>query len=185
YYFRYHEDGSVSNGTGVGNDLATERLMVRKLILDTIDLFLSEYQVSGFRFDLMGAIDIDTMNAIVSRCNKESSPIMLLGEGWELATALPLDKKATSRNSHQLRGVRFFNDYFRDTLKGSVFNATDTGFVNGAGKYLERLPHLITGSTLEELGEPFVSNVQQTINYVECHDNNTLRDRLLLTNRDE
>ncbi|MBS4194064.1 type I pullulanase [Lederbergia citri] len=185
YYFRYHEDGSVSNGTGVGNDLATERFMVRKLMLDTIDLFLSEYQVSGFRFDLMGAIDIDTMKVIISRCEKEFSPIMLLGEGWELATALPTDKRATSRNSHQLLGIRFFNDYFRDTLKGSVFNVADTGFVNGSGRYIERLPHLVTGSSLEEMGEPFVSNVQQTINYVECHDNHTLWDRLLLTNGEE
>nr|WP_233711389.1 type I pullulanase [Lederbergia citrisecunda] len=185
YYFRYHDDGSLSNGTGVGNELATERKMVRKLILDSIDLFLTEYQVSGFRFDLMGAIDIDTMNDIVTRCEKEPSHILLLGEGWELETSLPPEKKATSRNSHNLKGICFFNDYFRDSIKGNVFNVEDTGFVNGGGRFIERLPELVTGTILEEIGQPFVSNVEQTINYVECHDNHTLWDRLILTNGHE
>nr|WP_280518513.1 type I pullulanase [Lederbergia wuyishanensis] len=185
YYFRYKEDGSVSNGTGVGNDLATERVMVRKLIIDTIDFFLSEFQVSGFRFDLMGAIDIETMNAVVTRCKKEPTPIMLLGEGWELSTSLPSHKKATSKNSNQLLAVRYFNDFFRDSLKGNIFNTDDLGYVNGKGRYLERLAHLVTGSSLEEWGDPLVSSVEQTINYVECHDNHTLWDRLLLTNGDE
>ncbi|MCR2820639.1 type I pullulanase [Lederbergia panacisoli] len=179
YYFRYKEDGSISNGTGVGNDLATERTMVRKLILDTIDLFISEYQVSGFRFDLMGAIDIETMNEIARRCEKESNPIMLLGEGWDLATALDPFKRATTVNSDQLQGIRFFNDYFRDSLKGNLFNEADTGYVNGGGRLVERLPHLVMGSNVEGLSH------LQTINYVECHDNHTLWDRLILTNSHE
>lgn len=184
YYFRYRPDGMISNGTGVGNDIASERQMVRKFILDTISFWLEEYQIDGFRFDLMGALDIETMRQIHDRCKKEPSPIMLLGEGWELDTALPSHLKATSKNSHELNGVGYFNDLFRDTIKGNLFSHHDTGFVNGNGRYVERLAHLVTGSVLEEYGIPFVSNMNQTINYVECHDNHTLWDRLLLTNPD-
>ncbi|WP_249305746.1 type I pullulanase [Lederbergia citrea] len=185
YYFRYHEDGRLSNGTGVGNDLATERTMVRKFILDTIHLWLSEYKVDGFRFDLMGAMDIETMKDIHERCADEAVPIMLLGEGWELATALPSEQKATSSHSHLLQGIRFFNDYFRDSIKGNLFDTNDAGYVNGNGRFIERMPQLISGSALEEFGTPIVSEVNQTINYVECHDNHTLWDRLLLTNDKE
>jgi pullulanase len=166
YYFRYHSDGSLSNGTGVGNDFATERAMARKFILDTIDFWLNDYHVDGFRFDLMGAIDIETMNKIHERCNEETVPIMLLGEGWDLPTALASEKKATSMHSNQLTGIKFFNDYFRDSLKGQLFNKHDTGYVNGQGRFIERLPHLVSGTTLEEFGVPFVSEVNQTINYV-------------------
>ncbi|MCM3113401.1 type I pullulanase [Lederbergia lenta] len=182
YYFRYHADESLSNGTGVGNDLATEREMVRKFIIDTIDFWLNEYNVDGFRFDLMGAMDIETMKQIQERCAKEDVPIMLLGEGWELNTALAADKKATSFQSHQLMGIRFFNDRFRDSLKGNLFDHHDTGYANGNGRFNERMPHLVTGSAIEEYGEPYVSELDQTVNYVECHDNHTLWDRLLITN---
>ncbi len=182
YYFRYHSDGNLSNGTGVGNDLATERKMMNKFILDTIDVWLRIYHVDGFRFDLMGAIDIDTMKDIRDRCTVENVPIMLLGEGWELSTALTPDQKSTSFNADQLKGVHFFNDFFRDSIKGNLFDTSDTGYVNGSGRFIERLPHLVSGSVLTKFGDAFVSDVNQTINYVECHDNHTLWDRLQLTN---
>lgn len=182
YYFRYNNDGSLSNGTGVGNDIATEKIMARKFILDTIDFWLKEYNVDGFRFDLMGSMDIDTMNCIHERCQQEEVPVLLLGEGWNLPTALAPDQKAASFNSQRLPGIRFFNDYFRDSLKGNLFDVNDTGFVNGYGRFIERMPNLISGSTLDAFGDPFVSEVNQTVNYVECHDNHTLWDRLLLTN---
>ncbi|WP_390303093.1 type I pullulanase [Virgibacillus sediminis] len=180
YYFRYHEDGTPSNGTGVGNDFASERTMARKFILETIDYWMREYEVDGFRFDLMGVIDIETMNLIQRHCEKES--VFLLGEGWNLPTALPDELKSTSFNSDRMPGIRFFNDQFRDTLKGSLFDTKDTGYVNGGGKHIEKLPNLISASALEEFGAPFVSEADQTINYVECHDNHTLWDRLILTN---
>ncbi|GAB3044622.1 type I pullulanase [Virgibacillus ainsalahensis] len=185
YYFRYHADGTLSNGTGVGNDFASERKMAQKFILDTIDFWLKEYHVDGFRFDLMGAMDIETMQKIQQRCGEEKIPIMLLGEGWDLPTALESSKKATSANSRELVSTRFFNDYFRDSLKGNLFDATDSGFVNGNGHFIERMPNLVTGSALDEFGESVVADVDQTINYVECHDNHTLWDRLLLTNPEE
>lgn len=183
YYFRYHQNGQLSNGTGVGNDFATERKMARKFILDTIDLFLTEYQISGFRFDLMGAIDLETMQAIKDRCQKEPNPILLLGEGWDLATALAQHKKTISAHSSHVKGIRFFNDFFRDRIKGSNFS-TEQGYVNGNGYYLEHMRHLVTGSVLSHYGCPFVSEITQTVNYVECHDNHTLWDVLLLKNND-
>lgn len=182
YYFRYHPDGAVSNGTGVGNDIASERLMVRKFILDTIDFWLQEYKVDGFRFDLMGILDVETMTEIKNRADQEMRPIMLLGEGWNMDTALPEHIRASSMNSRKLPGIRFFNDYFRDTLKGSLFFNDDTGYVNGNGRYTERMPHIVTGSVLPKYGDPFASDINQVVNFVECHDNHTLWDRLKVTN---
>lgn len=183
YYFRYHKNGTPSNGTGVGNDLATERRMVRKFILDTIDFWLKEYRMDGFRFDLMGSMDIETMQLIKDRCLQEKRMILLLGEGWDLATALPSDKKAITAHADQLKGIGFFNDYFRDTLKGKLFHSGDVGFINGHGRFGERIAALIRGATLVEgLSH---HDLSQTVNYVECHDNHTLWDRLSLTNPED
>lgn len=185
YYFRFHENGMLANSSGCGNDFASERIMARKFILDTVDFWLTEYKVDGFRFDLMGILDIDTMIEIRNRCLQEKTPIMLLGEGWDMPTPLSPEKKATMNNSHNLKGIRFFNDYFRDTLKGGLFNAFERGYANGYGTFFERLPALISGCCLEKFGNPVVSEPTQTVNYVECHDNHTLWDRLALTNNDE
>ena len=152
--------------------------MARKFILDTVDFWLTEYKVDGFRFDLMGILDIDTMIEIRNRCLQEKTPIMLLGEGWDMPTPLSPEKKATMNNSHNLKGIRFFNDYFRDTLKGGLFNAFERGYANGYGTFFERLPALISGCCLEKFGNPVVSEPTQTVNYVECSDNHTLWDRL-------
>ncbi|MBO1914753.1 hypothetical protein J4G37_59250, partial [Microvirga sp. 3-52] len=94
--------------------------MAQKFILDTIDFWLTEYRVDGFRFDLMGTMDIEIMQKIRDRCTREETPIMLLGEGWDLPTALPAEMKATSYNANQLEDIRFFNDYFRDSVKGNL-----------------------------------------------------------------
>ncbi|WP_096189883.1 type I pullulanase [Evansella halocellulosilytica] len=185
YYFRYHADGTISNGTGVGNDLATEKVMVQKFIIDTIDYWLTEYKVDGFRFDLMGAIDLDTMQKIEHRCSMEESKILLLGEGWDLPTALHHSLKTTANQSNQIKGIAFFNDFFRDSLKGHLFNLEEKGFVNGSGRFSEKMPHLVTGSVLDMYGEPFVSHVSQSVNYVECHDNHTLWDRLQHSNSND
>ncbi|QKS72102.1 type I pullulanase [Paenalkalicoccus suaedae] len=186
YYFRYDHEGQVSNGTGVGNDFASEKRMGRAFILHAIDYWLSHYQVDGFRFDLMGATDIETMQQIISRCEQEPEPVMLLGEGWELATALPYEEKTTSYQSEKVPGLRFFNDVFRDTLKGNTFDFYEYGYVNGKGRYIERMEQLFKGSSDESLAfPPFVSHVTQTINYVEVHDNHTLWDRIDSANRNE
>ncbi|MCT8137287.1 type I pullulanase [Anaerobacillus sp. CMMVII] len=131
YYFRYNLDGSLANGTGVGNDIASERKMVRKLIVDSVTYFAKEYQTDGFRFDLMGILDIETMKQIRMNLSELDSSILVIGEGWDLDTALAGDRKATIVNSNHLSGIGYFNDKFRDTLKGSIFNQELKGFCNG------------------------------------------------------
>ncbi|WP_059103906.1 type I pullulanase [Shouchella shacheensis] len=185
YYFRYEEDGRPSNGTGVGNDLASERSMVRSFILDSINYWLTYFQVDGFRFDLMGALDVETVQQIRRRCTREPRPILLLGEGWVLPTVLCETKKANVHQSEQLPGIRFFNDFFRDMIKGDLFSPRSTGFVNGQGRHLEQMPHLVNGSVSAKFGIPFASDITQIVNYVECHDNHTLWDRLLEANSEQ
>lgn len=182
YFFRYQSDGKVSDATGTGNDLATERVMVQKFILDCVDYWLKEYLVDGFRFDLMGIIDVETMQAIRDRCNQENRPILLLGEGWELDTPLLPEQKSSTNQSDQLKGISFFNDSFRDVVKGKLFNQLDRGFVNGNGMYSEKMPQLVAGSSDQRFGYPLFSDPLQSVNYVECHDNHTLWDRLDLSN---
>ncbi|WP_018922909.1 type I pullulanase [Salsuginibacillus kocurii] len=185
YYFRYDENGELSNGTGVGNDIASERPMVRKFILDTVDHWLLNYKVDGFRFDLMGALDIETMQAIRARCDQENVPVLLLGEGWDLPTALNPARKATSFHSAKLPGIAFFNDAFRDIVKGSTFAEEAQGYMNGEGKGKENLYHLFAGSTPRTPGLLHFEDPRQSINYVESHDNLTLFDKLALSNRDD
>ncbi|NJP36948.1 type I pullulanase [Alkalicoccus luteus] len=186
YYFRFHLDGSPSNGTGVGNDFASERHMARKFILDTIDYWLTHFRLDGFRFDLMGALDKLTMRLISARCQEEEVPVVLLGEGWDLPTALASDQKTVNTQAGDVPEVRFFNDFFRDTVKGGLFDFNDFGFVNGKGRFIERMPQLVKGSAdTMEWAEPHVSEVTQTVNYVECHDNHTLWDRLRRSNEEE
>ena len=185
YYFRYHDNGEPSNGTGTGNDVATERKMVRKFVLDSIDYWLKEYRVDGFRFDLMGEMDVRTMQEIRRRCQEEDKLIILLGEGWELDTPLPPEQKATIFQSHQLEGIAFFNDKFRDTMKGTLFEQYDQGYANGKGRFIELMPLLTAGSCVGSFGHPLVRQPAQSVNYVECHDNHTLWDRLQISNGEE
>lgn len=182
YYFRFHENGSVSNGSGTGNDLATERKMARKFILDVVDFWLKEYLVDGFRFDLMGLVDLETMKQIQSRCSQENRPILLLGEGWELDTALDKSQLSTLKKADQLPEVSYFNDHFRDQIKGNTFYSTSTGYVNGEGRNESFLPALITASCDHRFHTPMFSCPLQSVNYVECHDNHTLLDKLQLSN---
>lgn len=174
YYFRYHGDGTLSNGTGVGNDTKTERIMMRKFFIDTIKYYVNEFKIDGFRFDLMGNIDIETMQQISNFVLTQNPNAFLLGEGWDLSTAMPASMKSTHENAYLLPNVHFFNDYFRDTLKGNNFNLKDRGYFNGGGKYYERMFDLFVGQKSE-------LPVSQSINYVEVHDNHTLFDRINFT----
>lgn len=173
YYFRYHEDGTLSNGTGVGNDIKTERVMMRKYILDTIEYYIDTFKIDGFRFDLMGVIDIKTMQHIETLIKDKNKYGFILGEGWNLHSAMPDAIKTIHENIDQVAEVHFFNDFFRDTLKGNNFDLKDRGYFNGKGKYYERMFSLFTGQT----GIPAV----QSINYSEVHDNHTLFDRINYT----
>lgn len=183
YYFRYHIDGSLADGTGVGNDIASERKMVQKYIVDSVVYFAEQYNVDGFRFDLMGNLDVETMQKIRERLNKLDSSILIIGEGWDLATPLAKEKKAIIANGEQLSDIGFFNDQFRDKLKGSIFQVAEKGFCNGNGEIKDHLKMLVSGSTKGFYPiEGMFKNPNQSVNYVECHDNHTLWDRLTLAN---
>jgi pullulanase len=173
YYFRYDENGIASNGTGVGNDLASERLMVRKFIVDCVRYWMNEFNVDGFRFDLMGILDVETMDEVQRILYSLKPDAILLGEGWNLNTPLPVEKKAIIPNANKIPTISFFNDLFRDVIKGSTFSIHDCGFVYGNQEKFEQMKSLISGSPTI-FAEP-----HQSINYVESHDNHTMWDRFL------
>ncbi len=184
YYFRYHpHDRSVSNGSGCGNDTASERKMMRKFMVESVVYWVKEYHLDGFRFDLMGLHDIETMIMIRQKLDEIDPNLIILGEGWNLNTALMFDQRAVQMNAFQMPRIAHFNDRIRDALKGSVFFNGDAGFINGK-PYLEReIEKGIAASIhfdLERYG--FANEPVQTITYVEAHDNNTLWDKLSMTN---
>ncbi|WP_158211722.1 type I pullulanase [Alkalihalobacterium alkalinitrilicum] len=183
YFFRYDEKDQISNGTGVGNDIASERKMVQKFILDCVTYWAQEYYVDGFRFDLMGILDLETMKKIADRLYEINPSIVLLGEGWNLPTAYPAEKRAVLEQAKMLPNISFFNDRFRDRLKGSSFNHLDKGFINGNAEQTESTKEVISGTMgMFHPHDQLFSNPQQSINYIECHDNHTLWDKLTLSN---
>lgn len=177
YYFRFNENGEICNGSGCGNDIASENSMVRKFILDSVLYWIKEYHIDGFRFDLMGLLDIETINLIKKEIKNINPHIMIYGEGWNLGTNLPEQNKAIIQNSNKMPQVGFFNDFFRDIVKGSVFTATDKGFINGKQHLENQIKTCILGS------ENLFLSPSQSINYVCCHDNLTIYDKLLCTNK--
>nr|WP_279325985.1 type I pullulanase [Bacillus sp. FJAT-47783] len=186
YFFRHDQYGIPSNGTGVGNDMASERKMVRKFILDSIQFWLDEYDVDGFRFDLMGILDIDTMNIIHEETIKRKKDAIILGEGWDLQTSLPYNQKATIANAVNMPGLSFFNDHFRDTVKGSTFVLQEKGFTLGNNHKISGIMESVTGCI------PFNPHLRglfqhpvQSVNYVESHDNHTFWDKMSISLDDE
>lgn len=185
YYFRHNEIGLPSNGTGVGNDIASERRMVRKFILDSIRFWMEEYHIDGFRFDLMGILDVETMNLVRSVCDSINKNTIIIGEGWNLNTPLPQEQKAIIANQAKMPKIAQFNDRFRDTIKGSTFNLFDKGYALGNDHYLDGAIELITGSIgFKKKGNGLFNEPSQSVNYVECHDNHTMWDKLLACQKD-
>ncbi|MGY3751059.1 type I pullulanase [Vagococcus acidifermentans] len=181
YYFRYDENGNLANGTGVGNDTASERKMMSKYIVDSVKYWAETYHLDGFRFDLMGILDVDTMNAVRAEMNKIDPSIIILGEGWDMGTPLASEKKATQKNAAQMPAIAHFNDSLRDGVKGSVFEETAPGFINGKDDMEKIVAQNITGANgLEGYIAP-----DQVIQYVEAHDNLTLFDKLSFTNPED
>jgi pullulanase len=180
YWFRTDETGSLTNGTGVGNDTASERPMVRKFIVDSVKYWATEYNLDGFRFDLMGIHDITTVNEITAALKVIDPTIIVIAEGWNMGT-LPDDQKANQINIAKLNNVAMFNDQIRDGLKGSVFNATDTGWATGKISAAADVLAGIVGNT--DYSAAFLTKWTttapgQSVNYVESHDNLSLADKL-------
>jgi pullulanase len=178
YYFRHDEFGMPSNGTGVGNDIASERLMVRKFILDSVHFWIQEYDIDGLRFDLMGILDVETMNSIRELTDQIDPTFLLIGEGWELNTPLLAEKKAMIKNQDQLPRIAQFNDQFRDAIKGSTFSLSVKGYVMGGNGNLAQTKMVIAGSiSLNEKEKGIFLEPGQSVNYLESHDNHTMWDK--------
>lgn len=174
YFSRVNEDGSYSNGSGCGNDTASERTMVKKYIVDSVNYWADEYHIDGFRFDLVGLIDVDTINEIVETVHATHPDVIFYGEGWTMNTNVTKDDVilATQQSSFRTPGFAYFNDTIRDGLKGNVFDSAATGFVSGATNQESAIERCFIGN------DTWCNNPSQTINYASCHDNNTLFDRL-------
>ncbi len=176
YFSRVNADGSFSNGSCCGNDTASERSMVRKYIVDSVNYWADEYHIDGFRFDLVGLIDVQTINEIIRTVHGKHPNVIFYGEGWSMATNMtkPGLDLAVQGNSAKMPGFSFFSDTIRDLLRGSVFYNDQPGFVSGAHCSKDELEACFMGVP-QWASEPY-----QSINYVSCHDNNTLYDRIVL-----
>jgi len=191
YFYRQNSDGSFSNASGCGNEIASERYMVRKYILDTLKFWIEEYHIDGFRFDLMGILDLKTMQIIREEINKIDPGIILYGEGWAAdQSPMPEDMRAVKRNTPQLKGIGSFNDDFRDALKGNHGDKKSKGFVSGLVLREEVVKFGVTAAVyhpqmnydyIETVHSPWAAEPGQCINYVSCHDNYTLWDKLNLS----
>lgn len=180
YYYRINADGSFSNGSGCGNDTASEREMYRKYMVDSVTYWAKEYHIDGFRFDLMGLHDVQTMNEIRAALDEIDPDIIVYGEGWSLSSTFDRGAvPAAQANSKQLNSrVGCFNDQIRDGLKGSVFQSKGKAYIQGdktAAKavYLGLLANTPRGGNWQS------TTPEQTVTYASCHDNATLYDRLV------
>lgn len=192
YYYRQWNDGSFSNGSGCGNELATERPMVRKFILDSLVHWVKNYDVDGFRFDLMALYDLETMMLIADTLRKLKPDILLYGEGWT-ADSTPLDHRhqASKQNALQTDAFAVFNDDFRDALKGKLHEENTRGFISGEGWMEESIKFGIVGACYHpqinydlilHSSQAWSQTPHQAINYISCHDNHTLFDKLSIAN---
>ena len=180
YFFRTDDNGSLTNGSGCGNDVASERSMVRKFIVDSVKYWASEYNLDGFRFDLMGLMDIQTISEIVQALRAIDPTIIVIGEGWNMGSLDPA-LRANQINISKLPTVSMFNDQIRDGVKGSVFDPLDTGFATGKFTALMDVRAGIVGNI--DYSSSVVPKWKtltpgQAVNYVESHDNMTLFDKI-------
>lgn len=179
YYFRINDSGNFINGSGCGNDTASENNMMKKFIVDSVLYWAEEYHIDGFRFDLMGLHDIETINEVRLKLDELKRPIMLYGEGWDIPTGIPSETRATQYNAWKQPKIGFFNDVIRDSVRGGVFDPSEKGFVSGSRGLENKIRLVITGciNYSEEISGLYPSPVH-AINYVSAHDNHTLWDKL-------
>lgn len=180
YYFRRNADGTYSNGSFCGNDIESRHYMASKLIQDCLCHYVKVFGVDGFRFDLMGIIDKATIAAARTKLLALNKEIMMYGEGWDMPTALPAEEKTSSANAASLPDIGFFSDIFRDSAKGptSRDRLGETGYLTGNGYQKDTFKFAYAGCCFPLGRTPVFVSPTQAIDYVECHDNNTLFDKL-------
>ena len=179
YYFRRGDNGAISNGSFCGNDFDSQRIMARRYITDSVSMWTTEYGVDGFRFDLMGILDVETMNQVVSTLKTIKPDIMVYGEGWNMPTMLEDHLKASMMNQHLMPEISHFNDFFRDHVKGKTNENESSvkGYIAGDVNYKEAMKMSLIGNTYDFPYVKLFSSPSQSINYVECHDNATSWDK--------
>ncbi len=187
YFFRMSKSGAISNGSFCGNDYESQTYMGRKYLVDCCINWVKMYDVDAFRMDLMGIIDVKTINLILSEIRKIKPNFMIYGEGWNMPTMLPDNMKSTIANNLHLPDIGFFNDRFRDTVKGSTSTGEESvrGYASNDISKIEIMKNVLSASIVDYGIFPYVSNPNQTINYVACHDNQTLWDKLKGCCKDE
>ncbi|WP_168169703.1 type I pullulanase [Candidatus Izimaplasma sp. ZiA1] len=177
YAYRVDNNGVLTNSSGSNSDLATERKMIRKYIIDSVMYWVKEFKVDGFRFDLMGLIDMKTMNTLRQKLDRHKSDIVVYGEGWQIPTLLPKEKMANMFNNHLLFNIGHFNDKTGDIIKGASFDIKEKGYALGSNKKLDDVKNIIMGSAIDRYLFRYPT---QSINYVECHDNHTFYDKAIV-----
>ena len=193
YYYRQDENGEYSDASACGNETASERYMFRRYMVDSVVYWAKEYHIDGFRFDLMGIHDIETMKLIREELNKIDSSIIMYGEGWTGGSS-PLKEElaALKKNTYKFDKLQIaaFSDDCRDGVKGHVFYDEETGFVNGKDGFEETIKFAVVASTHHKdidkenivySNEFWANEPYQTINYASAHDNYTLWDKLQIS----
>jgi pullulanase len=190
YYYRYTPTGANSSASGCGNDTASERYMYRKFMVDSVSYWAEEYKLDGFRFDLMGLHDLETMRQIEAAVHAINPDALIYGEGWTMGSTIDGSAQANQTQIDKIKpsqgaagAVAVFNDAIRDGLKGSVFQATSKGYINGNYKgTAQNVKFGIAGGSISGPGWRVSKN--GVINYMSAHDNNTLWDKLAMANPD-
>ena len=185
YFYRKNADGSYSNGSGCGNETASEREAMREFMVESVKYWVDEYHIDGFRFDLMGVHDIETMNAIRAAVPRD---IFIYGEGWSAGScAYPAEKLAMKANIQQMPGIAAFSDCMRDALRGPWDSDSKAAFMGGVKGNEESIKFGIVGaiqhpgvdySKVNYSKAPYATEPTQMIAYVSCHDDMCLVDRL-------
>lgn len=192
YFYRKWPDGRLSNASGCGNEVASERPMVRKFIIESLQYWIDEYHIDGFRFDLMAIHDMETMREIERKLRSAKNDVFLYGEGWTAeGSPLPENDRSLKKNVIHLPGIAAFSDDMRDGIKGSWSSHESKGFVGGETGLRESVKFGTVGAIwhqqvaytkVNNSSGPWAADPIQCINYVSCHDNHTLYDKLNIAN---
>ena len=182
YFYRMREDGTFADGSGCGNETASEQPMMRKYMVESLEYWVKEYHIDGFRFDLMAIHDIATMNLIRERLEALNPDILLYGEGWAASAPLYDEYKlAFKRYTYRMPGIAAFSDDIRNALRGTL-DLSRGGFVHGVAGNKEALKFGLVGGVdhpeVTHTEEAWCAEPRQHISYVTCHDDHNLRDRL-------
>lgn len=188
YYYRHRADGSYSDASGCGNETASDRQQMRNYIINSVKYWASEYHIDGFRFDLMAIHDTETMNQVAKALKEINPSIFVYGEGWTAGDSpLAVERRALKENVAKMENIAVFSDDIRDAIKGHYSNAADRGFATGKPGNEETVKIGIVASTAHPQVDyskgnnskfAYASSPSQIINYVSCHDDLTLTDKL-------